>query len=197
MDSELKNSRLYRKLKVSNAAPLILGTVALVSLLVIEIFSLVVASSESLYGGDGTGMGLAVTALVLIIGAIVFFSVRKTRRMNAQKMKRLSALNYYDFTALEEQIAHTELMYKTFYLLDEYMYIPRAKLLIKYADIQNFQSIIHSTNGIKDGVKVKITDCDGIVYEAVVRQWRQYFINVDEFVETLNEKRRRCMERLS
>lgn len=189
MDDGIKNSRLYKKIKVSQAVPIIFGAAAFVILLAIEIFWCAAGINENRYGEEGTITIVVVTVFVLIIGAAVYFPVKRTMRMNAQKMKRLNSLSYYDYMVLEEQIEHTELLYKTFYLLEEYMYIPRAKLLIKYTDIEDFQSIIHSTNGIKDGVRVKITDYDGIVYEAVVKKWRQYVNDIDEFVDMLNKKK--------
>ncbi len=42
------------------------------------------------------------------------------------------------------------------------MYVPKAKLLIKYTDIREFKTIVHSTNGVNDSMKAEITDNFGI-----------------------------------
>lgn len=94
--------------------------------------------------------------------------------------------------ALESEIEGSEFRYKTFYLLDRYMYVPKAKLLIKYTDIREFKTIVHSTNGVNDSMKAEITDNFGIKYTVNIKRWKDFYIYRPLFLKDLDEKIQNC-----
>lgn len=87
-------------------------------------------------------------------------------------------------------------MFKTFYFLNDYLYIPKAKLLIKYLDIQKFQPTIHSTNGIQDSVWIDLTDVENNKYRFYVKKWKDYLDYKYMFDDMLDAKRREKWEQM-
>jgi len=68
------------------------------------------------------------------------------------------------------------------------MYVPKAKLLIKYTDIREFKTIVHSTNGVNDSMKAEITDNFGIKYTVNIKRWKDFYIYRPLFLKDLDEK---------
>lgn len=190
MDQDIRNNRLYRKLRPSKAGFVISAAVSAV--LILAVLAIGVFAMISVYNTQGTSDFAATTVIMIIALAILgFISVRgikKQKRQNDVREKRLEALDSAELLRIDEQLDSLEYLYKTFYLTDEYLYVPRAKLLISYSDIAGFKTIIHSTNGITDGAKVVITDTAGVKYEFSVRQWKLFLTKRDYFIRDLDEK---------
>ncbi len=182
---------IYKKLRSSD-----LGAVVLFSVLMIILAALVmffVIGCIELFQTDVVGG--AVTSLVLAALTVLYLyatikSLKKSRKRNAQRNKLINKLSYFELESLQEQINNSEPYFKTFYLLDEYLYVPSAKLLIGYGDIKEFKTIIHSTNGLNDAVKIKITDPDNAVFEFYVKKWKLYLEKYTAFMTLLDEKRK-------
>lgn len=147
-----------------------------------------VRSTESLE----SAIGLAL-AFIIGIGVYAFFSIRKmksTIALNRKREERLNALSEAQLSALDTEIESAQIRYKTFYLLDEYFYAPKYKLLIRYDEIREFKNIIHSTNGIKDSVFIAITDTDGLMFEISVKQWKEYYKYCKSTADAVYNKQR-------
>ena len=142
-----------------------------------------------------------VLAVLILLEVLMFLSWRKharnTKEANARKAKRLDALTKFDLERLEDEISNGELRFKTFYLLNDYLYIPSQGLLIGYEDIGGWKTVRHSTNGVPDGAWVELTEPDGFLHKITVRQWRRYLMSLDEFVPQLNERRERRMQQMA
>jgi hypothetical protein len=192
-ESALRSSSLYRKLKFSDLWTVIKKITGFVILEVIEIIAFRFYIINAVEVDIPTF--IFCTVLVVVFSAVTAVSTRKTVRQNAQNSKRLNRLSYIDFVALEDEILQTGKFYKTFYMLEEYMYIPKARLLIKYADIAEFKSIIQkSIYGVRCGVKVEITDPDDVKYECSVGKWKLFLRDEDEFFEYLRFKKAKSTE---
>lgn len=136
---------------------------------------------------------MATAAVIAIIccffaGLLLFWGIKdikNTKLLNKKRRKIADDTDISVFERLEEEIQHTEFRYKTFYMLEDYLYVPGAKLLIKYEDINFYRNIVHSTNGIKDGIRTEITDEDGLVFVFRVVKWRAYLKEMNEFTQHL------------
>lgn len=116
--------------------------------------------------------------LVACIGTYSFFSLRKMKKMiavNRKKAERVSSLSDAELLSLEAQIERAEFLYKTYYILDDFLYVPKIKLLIPHSEVRGIRNILHKTDGVNDGMQIEITDTDGLVYEAWVKKWRDYY----------------------
>lgn len=187
--NDLNSIKLYRQLKPSTAGEkisVILGSVAVFLLMLFGVFGLVAMVKDDVSGAVVSGI-----ILILLMAMISYFTIKTVkgkRKRNAAIRKRLSELTYYDLVSVEEQIARSAFLYRTFYMLDDYFYVPSMKLMIKYEDINGYKTIIHSTNGMKDGIKLKITDKDNAEYEFWIKKWKDYYGGIMWFNDQMEEK---------
>jgi len=126
------------------------------------------------------------------IGTYIFFSLRKMKEsiaLNKKKEERINNLSESEISELERQIENTEFQYKTFYMLDDFFYVPKYHFLIKYTEIKEFKNIIHSTNGVEDSMIIAVTDTDGFFYKMYVKQWKEYQKYCNSVAETIYQKK--------
>lgn len=143
-----------------------------------------------------SAMGFALVFLATM-GVLGFFSWRKLKMriaINRKKAEFVSSLSEAELLSLEKQLEKAELQYKTFYILDEFFYVPKIKLLIRYSDMRGFVNVIHKTAfytkvaSVKDAMRIEVYDRDGLVYTAWVKQWRKYEKDCRYVAETINDK---------
>lgn len=137
-------------------------------------------------------IGAGVVSLVILVGLeALIFSVEKKkisnlRWMYAKQQERFLALTADDLDRLDREAAASELRYKTFCLLQDYLYIPRAGLLLRYQEIAFWKTVRHSTNGMADAAWVEISEPDGMVWKVQVRLWKTYLSELDSFLAALH-----------
>ncbi|MBQ8926707.1 MAG: hypothetical protein IJ055_00345 [Oscillospiraceae bacterium] len=180
--------RLYKKL-----SPRYGGTVwtciVCVSLMLVTL--VVILSAMVFAAEEGNSLVGVILALVTIgIFAGIIWGQRKTLRYEAWKrqkrQERLSALGESGLAAVCEELARTPVSYKTFVLLEQFLYIPSKGILLRYEDIAFWKTMRHSTNGIPDSVWVEISEADGFMEKVNVRQWRTYLKELDSFLEEMH-----------
>ncbi len=186
-------SKLYRNIircKNDTRCEIVIHAVIYFLLAVVGILCFLgVRSTESLESAIGFAL-----AFIIGIGVYSFFSIRKIKNtiaLNLKREERLNALDEAQLSALDMEIESTQIKYKTFYLLEDYFYVPKYKLLIRYDEIREFKNIIHSTNGIKDSIFIVITDTDGLVFEISVKQWKEYYKYCNSTAEAVYNKQRK------
>lgn len=186
-------SKLYRNIircKNDTRREIVIHAVIYFVLAVVGILCFLgVRSTESLESAIGFAL-----AFIIGIGVYSFFSIRKIKNtiaLNLKREERLNALDEAQLSALDMEIESTQIKYKTFYLLEDYFYVPKYKLLIRYDEIREFKNIIHSTNGIKDSIFIVITDTDGLVFEISVKQWKEYYKYCNSTAEAVYNKQRK------
>lgn len=194
MNDVIMQSRLYRKLVPSKAK---LVASAALSTLMVLIVGVGGGLSVMLVKEQQSAWDMLVLSafMIIFLGVLLFIGIRGYRRQIRQykgNLARLEQFDAQDMLALESEIEGTEFRYKTFYLLDRYMYVPKAKLLIKYTDIREFKTIVHSTNGVNDSMKAEITDNFGIKYTVNIKQWKDFYIYRPLFLKDLDEKIQNC-----
>lgn len=131
----------------------------------------------------------------LILYAVCFVMVIKSladeKRSLAARGSRLSNLDNYSLERLEEEAEAAEPYYKCIYLLGEYLFVPKAGLLLRYEEIKSYKTIYHSTNGVTDGVFVEVLEFNGekdVKYRFSVNRWRDYKRDYYEFMGRLADK---------
>lgn len=194
MNDVIMQSRLYRKLVPSKAK--LVASAALSTLMVLIVgvgggLSVMLVKEQQ----SAWDMFVLSAFMIIFLGILLFIGIRGYRRQIRQykgNLARLEQFDAQDMLALESEIEGTEFRYKTFYLLDRYMYVPKAKLLIKYTDIREFKTIVHSAKGVNDSMKAEITDNFGIKYTVNIKQWKDFYIYRPLFLKDLDEKIQNC-----
>lgn len=187
MDAEKKNHKLYRNIYPSSApeiASIIFVSVISAAIALFMIYGIYITSSA----GDMATAAVITIICCVLAGLLLFWGIKdikNTKLLNNKRRKIADDTDISVFERLEEEIQNTEFRYKTFYMLEDYLYVPGAKLLIKYEDINFYRNIVHSTNGIKDGIRTEITDADGLVFAFRVVKWRAYLKEMNEFTQHL------------
>lgn len=130
---------------------------------------------------------------LIVIGIYIFFSLKKLKETvasNVYKITYADDIDSIEKEKLQQEIESSDILYETFYLLDNYFYAPKSCLIIKYHDIVEFKNIIHSTNGIKDSIIIAITDVNNIVYEICIKKWKDYYKRCNSVAAFVIEKQK-------
>ena len=177
MKSKSSLSKLCKKAKSTKYRNFI--EIAIYSVILFFIILMGILCFLTAYMNEGfKSASLFFCVFLIIISLCIYFgrkNLKNTVAANKKKAERLEALSYPEITALEEEISNSEFQYKTFYKLKDYLFVPSAKLLISYSEISDWKNVLHSTNGINDGMKIKITDNCNIRYEFNVKKWKDYY----------------------
>lgn len=72
--------------------------------------------------------------LVIAVAANIFFAYREKQK-RSEYLNLLANFSENEYWDLCSQVADAEIMYGTLYMLDDYVYIPDATLLVPYSDI--------------------------------------------------------------
>lgn len=190
MDKE--KIRLYKTLKPYSTA-FIVGSIICAVLMALVFYGLINVIYYSFAVEREIVYMIFSSAFAAMIAAVIIYTVRLTKneRMAAAKRRHLrEELSPQELLELEQEIRQSPYMFKTFYFLKNYFYIPQARILLKYVDISEVHNTIHSTNFIKDGVRVEIFSADGIRFLAYVRMWRDYMNQQQLFMNDLNARKR-------
>ncbi len=132
--------------------------------------------------------GLISLALYAVAAVMVIKSLKNEKRSLDSRAQTLQSIDSYKLERLEEEAQTAEKYFGCFYVLDEYLFVPKAGLLIRYDEIGSFKTIYHSTNGIPDGVFIEVFDRENIKYRFSVNKWRDYKNSYNEFMALLNGK---------
>lgn len=190
---ELKDSSIYKCLtKGKKPVGKITGYALLGILIFFAVWSIVLA--------------MFLTEASMIIGAVIGLAavaiyawfarkwVKKASKAIQKRLDKANAISPEEYERLEYELSQAEFMFRTFYFLSDYLYIPKARLLIKYLDIQKLQPTIHSTNGIQDSVWIDLTDEEDNKYRFYVKKWKDYLDYKYMFDDMLNAKRQEKWE---
>lgn len=194
MNDVIMQSSLYRKLVPSKAKLVASAAISTLMALIVGVgggLSVMLVKEQQ----SAWDMFVLSAFMIIFLGILLFIGIRGYRRQIRQykgNLARLEQFDAQDMLALESEIEGTEFRYKTFYLLDRYMYVPKAKLLIKYTDIREFKTIVHSAKGVNDSMKAEITDNFGIKYTVNIKQWKDFYIYRPLFLKDLDEKIQNC-----
>lgn len=192
------NNQLYQKLRSKKSSVVlnyIFAVVIMAILLIPGIAFCYMAYAEGDIGAM-TVSAIILMGLVTLVGWLEIKSIRHKKQLNIRREERIKDLTESDFEMLENEILSTELRYKSFYFLKEYVYAPKAALLLRYEAIGQWKTVRHTTNYIPDAAWVELTDTSGCMQKINIRQWRQYLMELDSTNNELNARIQQARERL-
>lgn len=128
-------------------------------------------------------------AFILVVPIYTWYAVKQIKQAARKIQKRqemIKAMSEMEFYKLDSQLMENKYYFKTFYFLDEYMYVPRYRLLIKYTDIVSFRTKIRYSKhrAFELGASVELIDSDDLIYKIKIRQWDKY-LKQREMVEII------------
>lgn len=186
----MKGSKIYKRL--SGGAKYPVGDAIWYCVLGFFAFSFIAVPVWAATDFAGWGMLIAIAAGAL--AAFIFAKLiaakrlgRIKRRIDARRRK-LDGISETQWQRLDDEVASAEFFFKTFYLLEDYLYIPKPRLIVRYTDIKAFRTVQHSTNGINDAVYIDLTDREGNCFRFYVKKWREYMDFRFMFLDKLQEK---------
>lgn len=137
-------------------------------------------------------------AVSLALGAVLlYFLIKREKRKYDDLIEQFNEMGSSYFSELCNQALNAYLKYNTFCLLDDYIFIPGDMLLISYSNINEVQTIYHSTNFIYDGARFVIYTFAGKSFSIRVKQFRAFKREYDDFIFLLNEKRSLSLQKAS
>lgn len=195
MDNELNGGVVYDRLAGGQKKPVghIIGYVVIGFF----IFNIFTSIAFMLLGNSTIGTILSAVIGGAALAVYIPFARKWAKLAQRQIDKRreyLERLSPSEFNALDTELESTEFMYNTFYFLEDYLYVPSARLLIPYLEIKNIQPVIHSTNGSKDGAYIKLTDQEDLLYKFNIKRWRDYVNDPNRLSNAFNAKLRKKLE---
>lgn len=152
---------------------------------------MIAAFCEYINSGNYTELFIVgITSIILyaIIAVIVIKSLKNEKRALSSRSERLGLLDTASLERLEEEVQAAEFHFKSIYVLDNYLFVPKAGLLLDYGSIKSYKTIYHSTNSIPDAVFVEIFDINNVKYFFSVKKWREYKKGYYDFMELLEKK---------
>lgn len=175
------NNKLYQKLSPKKSSVILNYVFAVVILAVLLILGLAFCYAAYEEGDMGamTVSAIILMGLLALIGWAEIKSIKHKKQINRRKAERITNWTETDFEMLENEINSEELHYKTFYFLKDYVYVPKAALLLRYEEIGQWKTVRHTTNYIPDAAWVELTDTSGCMQKFNIRQWRQYLRDLD------------------
>lgn len=188
----MNESQIYKKLAGGSKHPVgkIIGYV-LIGMLIFNITMAVffaIPGNTTVMSILGVLVGIAV---VIIYARFAIKWAKKAQRQIDKRFELLESIGDAEWSSMDDQMAREEFWFDTFYQLEDYLYVPKARLLIRYVDIKLFKTVVHKTNGVKNGVHIEITDEEDLICQFYVKRWREYLEFQQTFMDKLNEKRAR------
>lgn len=126
-------------------------------------------------------------AVPMLVGA--FVTNRQARERSRRQEQQLAQLATHQILTLQEEISAAKKEYGSFYLLREYVYAPRERLLIRYADIARW-STTYNVNGFRTAAQIRTRD--GSYHHIGIWQDRRYEKEYDSFMEQLDAHMQRA-----
>ncbi len=183
MDDLVKKGKIYRAImpKEKGISTTLLSWLIVFSLLLIPGIILL------LFRNNG---GFACLLVDLILLAFLPVMMRDEKAKQAYMARRYAHFTDDDFLNLEQQLYHAEMLYNTFYMLEEYIFIPGEGMLVSYLEIQSIRTVQLPNNG----VTVYFLCQDG-EFGVSVFDWMNYLHHSASFERLLREKKQLCLEK--
>lgn len=123
---------------------------------------------------------LSFSIAFITVPPYAWYAIKKIK-MAARKIQKrhemIESMSELDFYKLDSQVMEGWFYYGTFYFLDEYMYVPKKRLLIKYKDIIVFDTKLRGKRYFNypcSEVYIILVDEEDLVYKIKVKKWKEY-----------------------
>lgn len=181
MKEKLKHLTVYKAVRPSECP---LGITS--GMMLIVAIALILVGIFVLLSGNSEGVIYFFPGGLLLI--ILPFILRNEKLRRWCRKIRFAQFSSEDFLRLEEEVKHTPARYDAFHMLEEYLFIPQAGVLLRYDEILEIIAIVHKTNLITQGVTLRFV-CPDIPYDAMLPKWKSYLNYPAAFEREFNAKR--------
>lgn len=189
----MSSSKVYKTLSGGQKKPIreVIGHVLIILIILCMPVIAVVGSSHNI-------LGIVVVTLFALL--VLIFYVKSAVRQIKEEQQRIDkrhrmieAMSEAEFEELDAQTEAAQCHYGTFYLLNDHMYVPSARFLIRYSNIRRFETEIHTVRGNRNrrrrvGAYLNITDEEGIIFRLDVKEWKEYLKADTAFRDMIKEK---------
>ena len=123
----------------------------------------------------------------LVMMILWVFHSRYVRQEYRKRAERLAVIPEHDFWALEGELSMAQLQYGSFYLLRDYLYAPRERLLVRYKDIATwqFKDYYSALSGTLQDQFLTVREADGFETQILIRQRQKLVSEQNEVTITL------------
>lgn len=192
----MNESPIYKRLSGGQKRPY--NKIVGYALIGFFIFSIVSSLISGATNGAAWGLALGLIAAAAVTAFYARFAIKWTKQEQRKIDKRFELIERIgdaEWNSMDDQMARKEFWFDTFYQLEDYLYVPKERLLIRYTDIKLFKTVLHRTNGVQNGVHIEITDEEELISKFYVKKWREYLDFQQKFMDAMNEKKaRQAME---
>lgn len=103
------------------------------------------------------------------------YSSRNAKTEYQKRAQRLADIPEADFWELDAEISMSEKLYDSFYLLNQYLYAPGKRLLIRYENIATWKyaDLFSPVSGSLKDAYLDIVEKDGFKTQIIIRQRKQ------------------------
>lgn len=191
---ELRGCRLYSRLAPKKWLSGVLFAVCIIGALVI-VAAGAAEAFEKYFAPDAQAdwqvlavIVLKTLALAVPMVSAAFVARWQVRERNQRLEQQFARLDALQILALQEEMDTAEKLYGSFYLLREYVYAPRERLLIRYDEISRW-STTYNVNGFRTAAVIRTFDYSYLN----IGIWKdtKYLKEYDSFIERLES----CMQR--
>lgn len=133
----------------------------------------------------------AAYAVVMVVDVLVVIHLIKEQQERHEYFL-LEIEKLTDISELNIQAEYAKRMLGVFSILDNYLYVPKQRLLVPYTDIESIHAHRVSVNFIPASVTLNFKCSSGRYYSVKLNNPFDFEGRYGEFVDTLNRKRRVC-----
>lgn len=134
-------------------------------------------------------------AAMMIAVAVYAVLLVKNEKLKAEKRRCLREdLSAAELLKLSEEIRQSPFMFSTFYILNDHLYIPQARIILGYSEIERIDITIRRWKRVvKIGARAKITDSDGAQYIVNIAMWQKFLEQQELFMADLNKRNQKTL----
>lgn len=136
-------------------------------------------------------------AIALSVGGVLFLVLGiasapailgNTVRRYKKQSERLAKLSKTELADLEKEMETAECRFGTFYLLEDYLCVPGAGLLLPYRSIKSVRAM-PAYGKLRHVHRACVTERDSFIWMVHVRDWHAFLKEYEDFCAELNRRK--------
>ena len=198
LNPDLLGCPMYRKLMPRNWEPYLLEAFFTLFIAAADFCAIWGIESREIHDSEDIAKNIGLYVMVFFFTMMCILlevhSTRHAKQESQKRVERLARIPEADFWELDAEVSMCEKLYGSFYLLNDYLYAPEKRLLIRYADIDtwkyaDFFSVI--SGDLKDAF-LDIVEKDGFKTQIIIRERKQLIQEQDTLRLKLDFKIKRA-----
>lgn len=143
-------------------------------------------------------------AVVLFAGGVLFLvlgiaslpqMLGNAKRRNRKRAEQLEKLSKAELADLEKEMETAECRFGTFYLLEDYLCIPQAGLLLPYRKLKYIRAI-HNYGRHGRRHQACVVETDSFIWVVKVRKWSRFLKEYEDFCAELERRKNQALLRM-